>query len=390
MGSRCQTGTAPCKWTSKMSAVNWKRVGLTAFSWALQCLPQLAAAKQQNSYAQPMVFGSQESHCLEIKLHRHRPQIAFQRSKVRCLNIHKAAAFYCEFASVHLPLVPQAAIIKPWRETSFGKVAAKSSPDWRSWRGTSLEDKAAAAAKSSPEWRSWRETSLGDKAAAAAKSSPSLRSKNRPEWRSWRETSLGNKAAAAAKSRPEWRSWRETSLGVKGTAGAKSSPDWRSWRGTSLEDKAAAAANSSPEWRSWRETDLGDKAAAAAKSSPEWRSWRETSLGEKAAASRPFGDFGDQQPSHWEVRTPIASSYLVKKKYWLLKSLKRKKRLGRLWQCAVLVRLISQWLQKRSGGEISSPSAQRSLGSFCESNSSFDTFFPVNLMISLTFLEHGV
>ena len=50
----------------------------------------------------------------------------------------------------------------------------------------------------------------------------------------------------------------------------------------------------------------GNKAAAAAKCSPEWRSGRETSLGDKAAAaSRPFGDFGDQQPSHWEVRKPI-------------------------------------------------------------------------------------
>ena len=44
------------------------------------------------------------------------------------------------------------------------------------------------------------------------------------------------------------------------------------------------------------------------------RSWRETSLGDKAAAaSGPSGDFEDQRPSHWEVRTPIASSYLVKK-----------------------------------------------------------------------------
>ena len=48
-----------------------------------------------------------------------------------------------------------------------------------------------------------------------------------------------------------------------------------------------------------------DKAAAAAKSTPEWRSRRKTNLGHKAlrpctaaAASRPFGDFGDQQPRH--------------------------------------------------------------------------------------------
>ena len=75
---------------------------------------------------------------------------------------------------------------------------------------------------------------------------------------------------------------------------------WRSWRETSLGDKAAAAAKRSPEGKSWR--------------GPEWRSWRETSLGDKAAAAlRPFGDFGNQQPSHWEVRTPIASSYLGKK-----------------------------------------------------------------------------
>ena len=37
--------------------------------------------------------------------------------------------------------------------------------------------------------------------------------------------------------------------------------------------------------------------------------WREMQ-GDKAAASRPFSDFGDRQPSHWEVRTTIASSYL--------------------------------------------------------------------------------
>ena len=29
-----------------------------------------------------------------------------------------------------------------------------------------------------------------------------------------------------------------------------------------------------------------------------------------AAASRPCGNFGGQQPSHKEVRTPMASSYL--------------------------------------------------------------------------------
>ena len=46
----------------------------------------------------------------------------------------------------------------------------------------------------------------GNKAAAAAKSNP--------EWRSWRETNEGRQMkAGAAKSRPEWRSWRETNEG---------------------------------------------------------------------------------------------------------------------------------------------------------------------------------
>ena len=51
-------------------------------------------------------------------------------------------------------------------------------------------------------------------------------------------------------------------------------------------------------------------------SSQEGKSGRETSLGDKAAAtnSRPSRDFGNQEPSHWEVRTPIASSYLGNKK----------------------------------------------------------------------------
>ena len=41
----------------------------------------------------------------------------------------------------------------------------------------------------------------------------------------------------------------------------------------------------------------GDKAAAAAKSKPD----KLGDLGDKpAAASRPFRDFGDQQPSHWK------------------------------------------------------------------------------------------
>ena len=38
--------------------------------------------------------------------------------------------------------------------------------------------------------------------------------------------------------------------------------------------------------------------------------WREMKGDNAAAASWPFSDFGDQHGSHWELRTPIASSYL--------------------------------------------------------------------------------
>ena len=56
--------------------------------------------------------------------------------------------------------------------------------------------------------------------------------------------------------------------------------------------------------------------AGTAKSRPEWRSQRETNEGRLGGSGR---DFGDQQPNLWEVRTPIASSYLGKKLccFWL-------------------------------------------------------------------------
>ena len=131
--------------------------------------------------------------------------------------------------------------------------------------------------------RSWRETSLGDKAAAAAKSSP--------EWRSWRETSLGDKTAAAAKSSPEWRSWRETSLGDKGGSGSQEQPRMQimkggKWSETRRQRQPRAAQNGDHEGRQMKR----DKAAAAAKSSPEWRSWRE------ANEARQGGSGSQEQP----------------------------------------------------------------------------------------------
>ena len=129
---------------------------------------------------------------------------------------------------------------------------------------------------------------------------------------------------------------RETSLGDKAAPAAKSGPEGKLWRETSLGDKAAPART-----EIMKGNKLGDKVAAAAKSSPEWRSWRETSLGDKAAAaSWPFGDFGDQQPSHWEVRTPIASSYPGKNEIQLLKEAYKRKPIFRKLICFWAGRLV--------------------------------------------------
>ena len=65
-----------------------------------------------------------------------------------------------------------------------------------------------------------------------------------------------------------------------------------------------------------RETNEGRQMkAGAAKSRPEWRSRRETNEGRLAISSK---NFGDQQPNLWEVRTPIASSYLGNKIFYFI------------------------------------------------------------------------
>ena len=206
-----------------------------------------------------------------VRLHRHRPQIASINPNYKKQN---------KKGTNHT---------RSRREASLGDKAAaapKNSPEWRSWRGTSLEDKAAA--KSSPEWGSWRETSLGSKAAAAAKSSL--------ERRSWRAKSLGDKAAAAAKRSPEWRWWRETN--GASTDGSQEQARMEIMKGdkpretrqrqpTRRQREPSAAQNGDHEGRQMKQ----DKAAAAAKSSPEWRSWRETN------EARQGGSGSQEQPT---------------------------------------------------------------------------------------------
>ena len=64
-------------------------------------------------------------------------------------------------------------------------------------------------------------------------------------------------------------------------------------------DKAAAAAKTRPEWRSCRETNEGRRRQRQARAAQNGDHAGRQMKGDKAAAaSRPFDDFGDQQPSH--------------------------------------------------------------------------------------------
>ena len=104
------------------------------------------------------------------KLHRHRPQIAFPKKQSAFSEHSESNSFYCEFASVHLPLVPEE--MKSLREKTGRKGGGGSQEQLRMeiMKGDKLRrqdgsgrhgddegkhmkgDKAAGTAKSSTEW----------------------------------------------------------------------------------------------------------------------------------------------------------------------------------------------------------------------------------------------
>ena len=213
---------------------------------------------------------------------------------------------------------------------------------WRDHEGRHMKgDKAAAAAKSSQNGDHEGRQMKGDKAAAATKSTP--------EWKSWRGANEGRQGGSQEQPRMEIMNWRQMK-GDKAAAAAKSNPEWKSWR----ETKEVIEVLTSQWLGCWSPKSQNARDAAAALSpficltswSPFWAalgcrcrlvslhlspfmigcSWLPLppclpsfiSLHDLHSglllASRAFCDFGDQQPSHWEVRTPIASSYLGKKR----------------------------------------------------------------------------
>ena len=101
---------------------------------------------------------------------------------------------------------------------------------------------------------------------------------------------LGRRGGSGSK---EQRQGWKTNEGGQGGSGSQEQPRMEIMKGDELGRQGGSGSQGQPRM----EIMKGDK-------------WRDTKGDKAAAASRPFGDFGDQQPSHWEVRTPIASSYL--------------------------------------------------------------------------------
>ena len=89
---------------------------------------------------------------------------------------------------------------------------------------------------------------------------------------------------------------------------AGAGPEWRSRRVTNEGGQMKGDKRRQEQPRAGQNGDHAGRQmkAGAAKSRPEWRSRRETNEGRLGGSSRDFGD----QPNLWEVRTPIASSYL--------------------------------------------------------------------------------
>ena len=90
---------------------------------------------------------------------------------------------------------------------------------------------------------------------------------------------------------------------------------WKAMKGDKWRETRRQRQPSSPKWRSWRETYEGRQGNSGSQQQPRMEimqgdKWREMKGDNAAAASWPFSDFGDQHGSHWEVITPMASSYL--------------------------------------------------------------------------------
>ena len=85
--------------------------------WAL--LPLLGLPRPKKPPLQSLFFRREKAPALVVqwdfygfipfktKLHRHRPQIAFPKKQSAFFEHSESNNFYCEFASVHLPLVPE-------------------------------------------------------------------------------------------------------------------------------------------------------------------------------------------------------------------------------------------------------------------------------------------
>ena len=199
-------------------------------------------------------------------------------------------------------------------------------------KGNKLRDKVTAAAKSISKEKSWRQTSWETRRQRRPRAAQKRNQEGRQAWkrrRPRRETmkgdKLGRQGGSGGKEQPRMEIIKKNKLGRQGGSGSQERPRMEIMKGDKRGRQGGSGSQAQPRidimkgrqggsgvwrFRGSATQSLGSKNPFSFQLSGEWR---EQSLGDKAvAASRPFGNFGDQQPSHWEVRTPIDSSYLGK------------------------------------------------------------------------------
>ena len=262
------------------------------------------------------------------------------------------------------------------RELKGDKAAAKSSPEWRSsrettWRGTRRQRQPRAGQNgdhegrlnegrqggSGSQWRSGRGTNEGRQGGSGITTI----------WRLWGQqpclweiktpiasSSLGNEGRQGGSGSQEQarmeimkgNKWRETRRHRQPRAGQNgdhegrlnegrqggSGSQWRSGRKWRETNEEAGILEISMQGDKWRGRDFGNQHAGRQMKGDKCRGRSGSDFGNQHAGrqmkgdkwrreTRSGSDFGNQQPNLWEVRTPIASSYLgnkfIKQVEWL-------------------------------------------------------------------------
>ena len=181
-------------------------------------------------------------------LHWHRPQIASTHPNCKKKTNKKGTKH-----------------MRSWRETSLGgkaAAAAKSSPEWRSWRETNEgRQMKAEAPKSRPEWRSCRETNEGRQGGRSSQERARMEITQGDKWRETRR----QEQPKAGQNGDKWRETNEGGRGSQGQARMEitKGDKWRETNeGRSSQEQARMEITNGGKWR---ETNEGRSSQEQAK-----------------------------------------------------------------------------------------------------------------------------